>query len=142
VHVLQNKASNVPKLFHMFRLHGLRPAGSDEQAFLPADTEVRFRDNVFDGNVIIGAADRTMASYIPVYDQLEYQGDVSSTAGEQPAPKDAFKIGNNVFRNNDFGAGVAGPNFGASTPVDGYIVDGGGNKCAKPATAHYPLNCG
>jgi hypothetical protein len=140
VQFLNNRASSVPRLFLMNRAYGLRPAGTDLERTAPADTEVRFRDNVFDGNVLLPPLSSTQASIIFIYNKMGYAGDTSGIAGERVIPDSAFNIGNNLFRNNDFGAGVPGPDFGGVGPA-GMVVDGGGNKCAQPLLAQYPLKC-
>jgi hypothetical protein len=140
VQFLNNKASGVPRLFLMYRAYGLRPAGTDPQGKAPADTVVRFRDNVFDGNVLLTPSSSRQASIIFIYNKMGYAGDTSATLGERVIPDSAFNIGNNVFRNNDFGAGVPGPDFGG-VGAPGIVVDGGGNKCAPPLLAQYPLKC-
>jgi parallel beta-helix repeat protein len=140
VQFLKNTGAEVRTLFYMLRTFGLRPAGTDLQATLPADTEVRFRDNVFDGNVLLPPFSSTSGSIIFIYNKMGFGGGVSSTPGERAIPDSAFNIGNNVFRNNDFGSGVPGPDFGG-VGASGIVIDGGGNKCAKPLLANYPLTC-
>ena len=138
--VLNNTMSQSPQMFVMYHYYGLRPAGSDLERTAPADTEVRFRDNVFEGNVMLRTGPASAASYIPVFNKMGYSGSVSGVAGERAVPDNAFSVGNNIFRNNDFGAGVLGPIFGGA-PVPGVIIDGGGNKCAAPTSPDYPLKC-
>ena len=49
--------------------------------------------------------------------------------------------GNNVFRENDFGQTVPGPDFSAGGPLaPGVVIDGGGNLCQAPL-GPYPLAC-
>jgi parallel beta-helix repeat protein len=135
VQFVRNEASDVSKMFYILRIGGLVPAGSDPQHTSPAETEVRFRDNVFDGNVLLPPFGGAQGSVIPIYDKMGYTGDKSSL------PDSAFNIGNNVFRNNDFGAGVEGPYFGTSPFVPALVIDGGGNKCVKSWPDPYPLAC-
>ncbi|MEZ5512450.1 MAG: right-handed parallel beta-helix repeat-containing protein [Steroidobacteraceae bacterium] len=143
----KNVGVRVATLFRATRDFGLRPAGYDGPT-LPADTAVRFRDNVFDANVLRGAvslniygAAGTDAGVITVFSRMSYTGDLSALPGER-VPTDAeFELTNNVFRHNDFGRLHSVPQFGFSPPVPGVIVDGGQNLCAEPP-ADYPLNCG
>jgi parallel beta-helix repeat protein len=141
VQFIKNTFSNVSQMFQIFRYYGLRAAGSDDQKSLPADTEVRFRDNVFDGNVLLATSNNGASGVMQLFNKLGYTGSVSSLPGERVIPDNAFNIGNNVFRNNDFGAGVVGPGFGEGVVVPGVVVDGGGNKCLNNWPASYPIKC-
>jgi hypothetical protein len=132
-------------LFLIRRIFGLRPAGWDDPGHSqPADTAVLFKDNVFDGNVFtnpVSPFPSVPASRINVYDDLEYDGSVSSIPGERaPTPAD-FQMTNNTFRNNDFGHVRGAPSFGVGTAISGLVIDGGNNKCSAPTTAGYPLQC-
>lgn len=140
VQFLRNTMSRSPQMFIMYHYYGLRAAGSDLEHTQPADTEVRFRDNLFDGNIMLKSSMAGSASYIPVFGKMGYSGSLSAIAGERVVPDNAFSIGNNTFRNNDFGAGVPGPIFGG-TAVPGIVIDGGGNKCAAATSPDYPLKC-
>ena len=135
-----NVASDVPRLFHFYRIFGLRPAGFDGQHELPADAAVYFSDNAFDGNRLVNpSAPGSSSSILRVYNQLDYSGTISSGPGERaPGPSD-FVLTNNTFRNNDFGHALTAPDFG--TPiVSGLVIDGGGNVCSNNGAA-YPLVC-
>jgi parallel beta-helix repeat protein len=135
VQFVRNEASDVSRMFYILRIGGLAPAGSDPQHPLPAETEVRFLDNVFDGNVLLPPFSGAGGTFIPIYNKMGYAGDKSAL------PDSAFNIGNNVFRNNDFGASVAAPDFGTGPFVPGLVVDGGGNKCSPMLLEQYPLKC-
>jgi parallel beta-helix repeat protein len=143
VQFVRNKGTAVGRMFYIFRYYGLRPARSDEQASLPAETEVRFRDNVFDGNLVIPKTGFSQqASTIAVFNKMNYTDSLSNIVGERVIPDSAFNIGNNVFRNNDFGgANALPPDFGSFDVVPGVVIDGGGNKCVNGWGPTYPLTC-
>ena len=143
----KNVGVRATTLFRATRDYGLRPAGYDGPP-LPADTAVRFRDNVFDANVLRGpvslniyGAASTDAAVITVFSRMSYTGDLSTLPGERVPTDSEFELTNNVFRHNDFGRLHSVPQFGFSAPVPGVIVDGGQNVCAEPP-ADYPLSCG
>jgi hypothetical protein len=72
--------------------------------------------------------------------KLQYNGSLSSIAGERVPSDTEFEFSNNVFRDNDFGHVGYGPWFGP-TVASGIINDGGGNFCKTPSIASYPLVC-
>ena len=137
-----NVATGVPRLFHFFRIFGLRPARFDSLHEMPADAAVYFNDNVFDGNRLVNPSTQaTSSSIIRVYDQLDYSGSVSSVIPGERAPGSSdFILSNNIFRNNDFGHTLLAPDFGAPV-VPGLVIDGGGNICNVSGGVPYPLAC-
>lgn len=142
-----NTVERSGNLFQLTRAYGLRAASVMSGHALPADSLVYFKDNVFEGNVLLDPISpsglTTWASQIPVYDRLQYGGQISTLPGEQAASAASFKIENNVFRNNRFGTMAYAPWFGDQPAVAGMIVDGGGNQCQAPSAnlKNYPLVC-
>ena len=130
-----NVATGVPRLFHFFRIFGLRPARFDSLHEMPADAAVYFNDNVFDGNRLVNPSTQaTSSSIIRVYDQLDYSGSVSSVIPGERAPGSSdFILSNNIFRNNDFGHTLLAPDFGA--PVVPGLVPARGVAVSSPKLA-------
>jgi hypothetical protein len=137
-----NVASNVPRLFHFYRIFGLRAAGFDEGPHeLPADGAVYFSDNVFDGNRLLNpSVAGNPSSILLIYNQLDYAGTISNLPGERVAGPSDFVLTNNIFRNNDFGHTLFAPAFGAPI-VPGLVIDGGGNICNIINGVPNPLVC-
>src|SRR5205807_1137703 len=82
-------------------------------------------NNIFDGNRLVStysAPGTEYASFVPLFDQMNYNGN-SSNPGERTPSASDFILGNNVFRNNDFGSEARRPFFGNGTPVSGYVID-------------------
>jgi hypothetical protein len=139
--IASNTSEKSATLFSIFRAYGLRPAGSDSEHRLPADTAVVFTNNLFEGNIFKNPSLLGAAGSFPLYSNLGYSG-ISTLPGERaPGPGD-FQLKNNVFRNNQFSTDVEGPGFGTGAVIPGAVVDGGGNKCRTPPGDNYPLKCG
>ncbi|HVU52389.1 MAG TPA: immunoglobulin domain-containing protein [Polyangia bacterium] len=118
------------------RLCAFRPAGYDGNPLTPQETKAFFVHNNFTGNVIVNNATAGPSDFwqgIPAV-----FGTCLGDAAEIPVS--AWTLTDNVFKNNDFGTGVAAPTF-QLPPVSGSITDGGGNKCTKPTPSGYPLVC-
>ena len=128
-------------------MYGLRPAGLDQNKRMPADKLAQFANNVFEGNRLaapsISSGGRT---WMPLDASMGYSTSVSGLVGEHGIASDQFDVRNNLFKNNDFGAGQIGPYFGLS-PLPGAAVDEGGNRCVSPTgvtfpgEANYPISC-
>jgi hypothetical protein len=144
--IAANTTDRAPLMFLFSRNFGLRPAGFDDIHVMPADTAVRFRDNVFEGNLLTnqtplgGDGGYNNTSMMQLGNKLQYNGSLSSIAGERVPSDTEFEFSNNVFRDNDFGHVGYGPWFGP-TVASGIINDGGGNFCKTPSIASYPLVC-
>lgn len=142
---VRNTVAKAAQFFISSRVYGLRPAGLYDG--VPADTVAYFKDNLFDGNVFtdanghFGTPERAIT--LPLYDNYGYSGSLSSLPGEVVIPPSAMQIGNNVFKNNQFGKGPYAPFFGNKAPVSGYVIDGGNNTCSPPTQpiTGYPLTC-
>lgn len=140
--ISDNAVDGAPALFKFFRIFGLRAAASDQYKNIAADETVWFQDNTFIGNRFVNPkGDSAEGSSIQLSANMNYMGSLSSMPGERmPGPGD-YKLGNNVFKNNDFGHQLFGPNFGDSPLAPGQVIDGGGNICRKWLPESYPLNC-
>lgn len=139
--IADNTADRTANLYTIFRSYGLRPAGTDFEHRLPADTAVVFKNNLFEGNVFKNPTLMIPAANFPLNGGLGYIG-ISTLPGERALTPADFQLNNNVFRNNQFSTDVDGPSFGSGSVVPGAVVDGGGNLCRKPAQSNYPLRCG
>jgi hypothetical protein len=108
---------------------------------------VIFKNNVFDGNVLrnedAGTNRNGLAGMLRLFDYLDFFPNGYVPAGFTMPQRSDFQMQNNVFKNNDFSQQIAGPDFGWSTPIDGLVIDGGGNHCRTPLwpTTPYPLAC-
>jgi parallel beta-helix repeat protein len=141
--IANNTAEKSATLFSIFRVYGLRPAGTDSDHRLPADTAVVFTNNLFEGNILKNPSLLAAAGSFPLYSNVGYSG-LSTLPGERaPGPGD-YQLKNNVFRNNQFSTDVEGPGFGTGAVIPGAVVDGGGNICKTPTREAYPypLKCG
>lgn len=138
-----NQVEQAPALFGLFRSFCLRAAGSDWQHVLPADTAIRFENNVFSGNVLTkpltGSTSR--ASYFNFSFPFDSQNACSIVPGERKPTPAEVKLGNNIFKNNNFGSETGYPYFDGSLNGAGVIVDGGGNVCSVVKEVNYPLIC-
>jgi Right handed beta helix region/Immunoglobulin I-set domain len=144
--IADNVFEKTPSAFQLYRIYGLRPAGTDFERRLPADTEVAFADNLIAGNVLrdavpLVAGGSNPAAYIPLSNRLGYSGGLSTLAGERAPLTGEFRVRNNVFRNNDFGQLLDAPWFGPGPFVGDQTVDGGGNRCRPSLVAGFPLVC-
>ncbi len=139
-------------IFHLYRTLGLRPAGTDPEGALPADSAVVFRDIVVEANVLTnplppdGSAQGYPASIIPTSSLMDYPlsgpGSVSSIPGERAAVAGDFQITALSFTANNFGRTGSGPvSFGSGPFTAGTVVDGGRNVCPVSGLAGYPINC-
>jgi hypothetical protein len=120
--VKDNKASNSSGLFMFFRERALR---SNEEY-------VYFLDNLFENNVLSDPKNNA-----------PYRGVVYIDFDRSIVPVQNYRIGNNIFKNNDF-TKVAGPLMLAPKNI---IVDGGGNICSRAEEGgkgggdELPFNC-
>lgn len=140
---LDNVVERTNELFSLFRAYCLRPAAWDMYKLMPADTAVRFENNSFENNSLRVDANTALAmsSYFNFDFPFGEQSACSRGLGDQlPKPAD-FHLGNNVFKNNDFGVVQQRPYFSQS--LKDAIADGGGNVCAVTPTdtSPYPLKC-
>ncbi len=142
---INNTVEKSGSLFYFTHVFGLRAA--DSNGVHAQDTAVYFKDNVFDGNVVVDPASMTglknWAATIPVYDAMGYGGDLGGLPGETLVKASDFVLTNNTFKNNDFNAVQAyAAWFGDKPIVSGVVIDGGGNKCQLlTADKAYPLVC-
>jgi len=147
VKFVDNKVDRSYSMFNFFRRYGLRAAGFDTDHTKAAETAVLFRDTVFDGNIftnpIVMFGTVGAASNLPLLQQMQYDNQTSSIAGETVPLASQFDITNNIFRNNDFGHDRDAPWVGVYDqphPADA-MIDGGGNECKIPPLQGYPLAC-
>ena len=143
---VQNIIDRTTNIFFFRRIYGLRPAGTDFDHRLPADTAVAFKDNLFDGNVLANQIPWNQngpepSSAIPLSNNLTYSGAISTLSGERAATAADFQLGNNVFKNNDFGHSADAPWLGSGPFPAGLVVDGGLNRCRPSIVNGYPLVC-
>ncbi|MGM9485676.1 hypothetical protein ACS5PN_31095 [Roseateles sp. NT4] len=138
---LDNVVERTNQLFSIFRAYCLRPVAFDDDKLMPADDGIRFENNRFENNSLKVDANTplTMASYFNFDFPFGEQSACTKTLGDKlPQPAD-LHLGNNVFKNNDFGVQQQSPYFSQS--LKGAIVDGGGNVCTATTDAAYPLKC-
>ena len=134
-------------LFYFSHDYGLRPAGFDWDKVMPADTAVLFKDNVFEGNVLLDPVvffgQYLPASSIPLGNNLQYvQDHLSDIPGERAVSPADFQITNNTFTANDFGHFLEAPEFVTLAPSPaGMFIDGGGNICKPSTWPYFPLLC-
>jgi|GEM_PF-1842811 len=151
-----NSVTNAQFVFAFQRIYGLRPAGTDNDHVLPADTAVPFVNITISGNSFYSpyypaGTTPTWSTFTPWSDLPGFNGGrVSSLAGEIPATPSVFTVGNIAFKNNNFGHVDAAPFLGAASPYPtGIFTDGGGNICNPPAAPvyvqseidAYPMKC-
>jgi len=144
-------------LFYFSRIYGLRPSGDG----LPGDSAVLFQNNVFQNNTLQNpqlAISISAAAYVDLVPNLfnnppelglDYLQGYPGPGYTDPLPSQ-FQLSGNTFTHNNFGMSLPAPFFGnhvdpfsgqALPYPSGLVVDGGGNICAKPTVAGYPLNC-
>lgn len=138
--VADNTVEQSAAMIVITRTYGLRPAGTDFDKALPADTAVVFRNNQFTGNVFTNPIGSS-GSMVFVLDFNAVPPGTSTLPGERPPSASDYQIVNNVFTDNQFPAGTDGPWFGPGPFVPGAIVDGGGNRCKPRSEPGYPIKC-
>ena len=126
-------------MFAIFRSYGLRPAGTDFDKTLPADTALVFRNNQFIGNVFTHPKGPESFEFLLDYNTV--LPGVSTMPGERPLAATDYQIVNNVFKDNQLPAGSGRPWLGNGPFIPGAIVDGGGNRCTPGKEPGYPLKC-
>jgi hypothetical protein len=137
--IANNTVEQSAEMITIFRSYGLRPAGTDSDGALPADTGVVFRNNQFVGNIFTRPTGKGSLVFLLNYN-MGLPG-VSISPGERPLTPADYQIVNNVFKDNQFPAGTDGPWFGDAPFIPGAIVDGGGNRCTPRSEPGYPLKC-
>ncbi len=115
-----NIVDGAPYMFMIFRVYGTFD-------FLPY---AYFKDNTFTNNVFLHQRNIASAQFYSSW--IDFQN-ISSQI-----PPSGIQIGNNVFKNNDFGATLPAP---VIMPAS-MIVDQGGNKCLATNDEYIrPLAC-
>jgi parallel beta-helix repeat protein len=138
--IANNTVEKSIRLFMIMRVYGLRPAGTDIEHRLPADTAVAFKNNLFDSNVFVNDYRVSNAATFILDGGLN--AGISTLPGERGLTAADFQLSSNVFRNNQFSADSGELWFGSGVVIPGAVVDGGGNKCKMPSPSNSLLKCG
>jgi DNA-binding protein len=137
--------------FQFYRALGLRPAGTDPDGDLAADTAVVFRDVTFERNRLTtplasdGTANPPSVTIVPLASPtdgslpLAYDGNAG--AGNSALTAAMFQLGNVRFIGNDFGRAASPIEFGDGTLASGIVIDGGSNVCPVSTAPVYPIAC-
>lgn len=122
------------------RVNGLRAGAQSRFSDRPPEDLVYFQGNRFEGNRLAQYAEdcSAYASFVPLYDDMAYDGSVRDASERVPGPGD-FALADNTFRDNDFGTAPIW--FGQGAVAAGRVIDGGGNRCSMLEGYPSPLRC-
>ncbi len=132
-------------MFDFSRTYGLRPEREEAGHIVPADTTLYFSDNTFTGNVFLHPRITGTQFVYSSYFNINSVGVYNILPGEQVIDETNMILDNNIFKNNNFGDGIA-PLF---WPLSLGVIDGGGNECGSVlslepyiyALGEYPIDC-
>lgn len=119
-----NIIEDTPTMFYFYRANSLL----DEQNGL-SEQNVFFKDNTFSNNIFLRpriSPGKSLTSASIDFNNMPVE-----------IPSSAVKLGNNIFKNNDFGQTIVSPMIIPSS----IVVDQGGNKCLKVNDDSHPLEC-
>jgi len=139
--VTNNVAQDVPQLFTLFRIYGLRPEGWDIKKRMPRDGLFYFKNNSFYGNKLINP--RVKSGKRSSDFNIASPPSLSNIVGERYPSSSEIITESNYFKDNDFGTALNAPLFYPFSMV----IDEGGNKCGGTQNKEggsvndYPIKC-